>query len=181
MKKYLRFIILILIITPSYCFSQDPSCEFIISMGNIEDRKYDYKIIIQYDYEKENIGSIKAKLETRWEFEYSLPIESALLKSYSDNKILVGYISDYCYPNRNIENQLRIIIARKEKEKKHVELMYALCKLVPSRTEILIDQFQSGQRKCEIFEHHENYLNNKNVDYGHNQYLNLNTRKIYLK
>lgn len=59
--------------------------------------------------------------------------------------------------------------------------MYTLCKLVPSRTEILIDKFQSGERKSEIFEHQENYLNNKNVDYGHNQYLSLNTRKIYLK
>jgi len=181
MKQYFKLIILILITIPSYCFSQDPSCEFIINVENIDNIKYDYKIIIQYDYEKESIDSIKEKLETRWEFDYSLPIESAILKSYANNKILVGYISDYCYPNHNMENQLRIIIARKEKEKNDVELMYASSKLVPSRTEIIIKNFQSGKRESEVFEYLKEYVNKKNVDYGHQQYLVLNSRKIYVK
>lgn len=181
MRRYFRLIILILLTIPSYCFSQDPGCEFIITMGNIENNQFDYKIIIQYDYEKENIDSIKEKLKTNWELSYSPPIESSLLKSNSKNKILVGYLSDYCYPNNSIENQLRIIIARKEKGKNNVELMHTLCKLVPSRTEIFIQKFQRGERESEVFEYEEDYINYENVDYGHQQFMNLNSRKIYLK
>ncbi len=180
MKRYLRLIFFILIFIPSYCFSQDPSCEFIITLENVKNKHYDYKIIIQYDYEKENFDSVKKKLESNWEFSFRT-IESSLLKSNSNHKIIVGYLSDYCYPNSDIDNQLRIIIARKEKEHNNVELMYTLCKLVPSRTEIFIKKFQRGLRENEVFEYEEDYINNKNIDYGHQQYLNLNSRKIYLK
>jgi len=149
-------------------------------LENVKNKQYDYKIIIQYEHEKENIDSVKEKLESNWEFSFRT-IESSLLKSNSERKIIVGYLSGYCYPNSDIDNQLRIIIARKEKGKNIVELMYSFSKLVPLRTEIFIKKFQRGLRKSEVFEYEKDYMNNENVDYGHQQYLNLNSRKIYLK
>ncbi|WP_408040534.1 hypothetical protein [Tenacibaculum amylolyticum] len=150
-------------------------------MKNIQDDKYDYRILIQHNYKKENIDSIKKRMKTRGISNYSFQIESSLLKSDSNNKIIVGYTSSYCFPDRSIKNQLRIIIARKEKSKSDIELMYSLCKLAPGRTEIIVKKFEAGQRKCEVFEYQKDYLSKKNVDYGRNQYLNLKSRKIFLK
>lgn len=181
MKLYFKLTIFILIILPSHGFSQDPSCDFVITLENVQDNTYEYKTIIEYDYEKEDIDSIKEKIKTNWENKNWILMENTLLKSNSNNKILVSYLSDYCYPNQNIENQLRIIIARRKKGTNIIKLMYGMCKLIPHRTEIIIKKFKSGQRQCEIFEYKKDSLNNENVDYDHNQYLSLKSRKIYLK
>jgi hypothetical protein len=52
---------------------------------------------------------------------------------------------------------------------------------MPHRTEIIIKKFKSGLRECEIFEYEKDSLNNENVEFDRNQYLNLKSRKIYLK
>jgi len=181
MKLYSKIIILVLLSFPFYSFSQDPGCEFNVIIRNIDDTKYDYNILLEYDYEKVKIDSIRKGLESNWEFNSNIWVESSLLKSKANNKIIVGYLSDYCYPISSLKNQLRITIARKGRKEKDVELMYTTCKLVPGRTEILIEEFRHGQRENEVFEFHEDYLNNENVDYGHKQYLSLNSRKIFIK
>lgn len=170
-----------MLIMPSIGFAQDPSCEFIITIENVQDHSYDYKIIIQYDFEKESMDLIKQRITTYWDNKNWIPMETTVFKSNSNNRILVGYLSDYCYPNQNLENQLRIIIARRKKGTNTIKLMYSSCKLIPHRTEIIVKKFKSGQRDCEIFEYENDYFNNENVDYNRNQYLNLNSRKIYLK
>jgi len=181
MKFYFKLIILILCSYSLNCFSQDPSCQFVVNINDIDESKYDYKIIIDYQYDKEPIDAVKEKLYKNWELNYWGTVESSILKSNIGNKMLIGYKSDYCYPSNSITDQLRIIIARRKKGNTNIEFMYGLCPLVPSRTEIIIDTFKSGQRKCEVFEYEKDYVDAEHTDYGRKQHLSLKSRKVFLK
>lgn len=175
----LTFLLLFLVV-PIKMFSQDPNCELIVTLKEIDEHKYAYKLLVEFDYEKSPIDSIKIGLESVWNGWQG--IQSAILKTDSNKKILVGYISDYCYPRQDNTDQLRIIVARKRKRDNKIELMHSSSNLIAqTRTEIIIEKFKAGQKKTEIFEYERDYIEHEGNIKSYNQGLNLNKRMIYLK
>ena len=176
--KY-TIILFLFILVPFKIFSQDPNCEFLITLKSIDENKYSYKIIIEFDFEKRPIDSLKMSLKRVWNDWQSL--DSAILKTDTNKKIIVGYLSDYCYPRWENTDQLRIIIARKRKKDNKIELMYSSSQLIAQTpTEIIIEKFKNGKRKSEIFVYDKGYEDNAPFDQRNHGELNLKKRKIYL-
>lgn len=80
-----------------------------------------------------------------------------MFKSENGKEIISGYRDDYCYPRYDIEEQLRILVARKNKKTSEIEIMYATAPLGIGRTKIEIEKFISGKRELEIYSF-ENFL-----------------------
>lgn len=177
----LTLLLFLLLFVPIKIFAQDPNCEYIITLKGIKEHKYSYKLIVEYEYEKMPIDSIKTSLQRIWDGWQG--IQSSILKTNSNKKIMIGYLSDHCYPRQENTDQLRIIIARKRKRDNKVELMYSLSNLIPeTQTEIIIEKFKAGRRKSEVFVYEKDYVENEYRVSVYDRGINANNRKIiYLK
>lgn len=153
-SKMKNLIILISILITNFTFGQDPSCEYFLTFKDVQSDLYDYEILVEDDAEKQSVESIKKQFEGN----YSLKkLDCALFKSENGKEIISGFRDDYCYPNSEIEEQLRIIVARKNKKTTEIEIMYATAPLGTRRTKIEIEKFVSGKRDVEIYSF-ENFL-----------------------
>ncbi|AZQ44098.1 hypothetical protein [Nonlabens ponticola] len=138
------------LLAPSVAFAQDPSCEFIINLHNVDLEKYDYKFIIEHRHEKYDLVQLKEWLAADWDsFNNDKPY--SVLESEAGNQILMHYERGYCYPQSRNDDQLRITIARKNKRENTIELMNTSCSLMSGTTEIHASKFQIGKRDHEVF------------------------------
>lgn len=169
---------LLCFILPFLSLAQDPSCEFMITLKDIDHNKYDYNILLDYGYEKKPIKKIKKILKIDWKNYYN-DVKCAILKADNNKAILVGYSSNYCYPNGSKE-QLRVIVARKKKKGKKVKLMYASTDLLPRSNEIIISKFKKGKRKTNVYTFKEVYPSKSEPNYNQYKYRSLHSRKIYI-
>ena len=178
MKKVLSAILITIVIAPIIAFSQDPSCEYIISLKSVNDSVYSYKFIIEDDFNKQSLDSIREYVKkgmNNWN-----ETENAILESDKNQKLIIGHQSDYCYPNGK-KNQLRIIVARQNKIDNHVELMYSYATVQPFTTEILIPSFKEGERKTEIFTYKQRYPKDRPKKYEYKEYRIFHKRLILFK
>jgi hypothetical protein len=180
MKYFYQWLLLVVLALPTYSFSQDLSCEFIITLEQIDDQKYDYRLIVEHQYSKESIATVQQQLETNWQHAYAQHVKSAILQSGTEGKMLVGYTGGYCYPTYGDEQQLRLIIARKERATNTVELLYTTCKLMPNTTEFFVRNFKAGKRDSEVYTYHKIYTVDKHIDFSHIQRAALDATKIYV-
>ena len=131
-------------------FSQDPSCEYQATFRNVQTDLYDYLIIVDDENTDRSIRSIQKSLRKHWGDGNAL--QTALLRSETGKEILLGYRFYYCYPRYENTDQLRIVIARKDKQSNRIDLMFSSAPLRPGRTRIEVPGFQTGKRPCEVYE-----------------------------
>ncbi|WP_027127290.1 hypothetical protein [Gelidibacter mesophilus] len=143
-----NLIILISILTTNFTFGQDPSCEYFLTFKDVQSNLYDYEILVEDDAEKQAVENIKKQFEGNYSLE---KLNCALFKSENGKELISGFRDDYCYPRSDIEEQLRIIVARKNKNTSEIEIMYATVPLGTRRTRIEIEKFVSGKREVEIY------------------------------
>ncbi|MFP2996046.1 hypothetical protein ABN763_09045 [Spongiivirga sp. MCCC 1A20706] len=161
-------------------YLQDPGCETTVKLYDVQEEKYDYCIIIDYDHNTSTIEQIETELNNRWYDWHGT--KTILLRSNSNKKLLIGFRSGYCYPGGMNKDQLRVIIARKRKKDSKLELMHSRVALIAEeRTEFSVRKFKAGNREFEILEYDEDYGYNKNLVPQHDRYSYLRTRVIYLK
>lgn len=135
-------------------FGQDPSCEYFLTFKDVQSKLYDYEILVEDDAEKQSVENIKKQFQGNYSLE---KLDCALFKSENGKEIILGFRDDYCYPRSDIEEQLRIIVARKNKKTAEIEIMYATAPLGTRRTKIEIEKFVIGKREVEIYSF-ENFL-----------------------
>lgn len=156
--KHLLFIIVIL--TAHLTLSQDPSCEYHLTFKDVQSDLYDYEIIIEEQPEKLPIDTI-TKLLGNNVFQ---SLGFAFFKTQDGKEIILGFKSGYCYPNSEIEEQLRVIVARKNKKTEEIEVMFFTAPMV-IKTVIEIEKFQQGKREIDIYNYDrfvkENQDNNR--------------------
>ena len=172
-------IVLIISILPFIGFGQDPSCQYVVTIKNVQDSLYTYYIILEDDmYQRQALDSIVSNLKKGWDNWRN--VDGALLKSEHNRKALIGTFGGYCYPNAE-RDQLRIVIARKSKKYGNIELMYSYAPVKPFVTEVVVDNFYQGERENEIYEYTEGYGDDALQEYDFITYRTLHKRIIYLK
>lgn len=130
MKKLL---ILTAVLITNLAFGQDPSCEYFLTLKDVQSDLYDYEILVEDDAEKQYVENIKKQFQGNYSLE---ALDCTLFKSEKGKEIILGFRDDYCYPRSDIEEQLRIIVARKDKKTAEIEIMYATAPLGTRRTKI---------------------------------------------
>lgn len=160
-------------------FSQDTSCTFIIHLGNVAIDRYEYRFVTQTEYSNMPIETILSDAVK------GLPImgehlESGMAKS-GDKVQITTYLSDYCYPSKAVEKQLRIIVLRKKKCNGKIDFMYAESQLEAEKKVIIeINKFKCGKRKLDYYQYVERYHDSEGLDYGMEQTKELVATKIYI-
>ena len=104
----MRLILSAFILLFSYhSLGQDPSCELVITLKNVNVKKYSYKFFTDTEFNKIAINTISSHIKTGKTIgrEHT---ESSLSTAQDGKAIITTYYSDYCYPNPQIRNQLRI-------------------------------------------------------------------------
>ena len=176
----MRIIIVMFVLLSSLrTLAQDPSCQFAMTLKNVNTNKYSYRFFTDTDYNKISKDSITTYLKTGRTIgrEHT---ESSISKSTNGKSLITTYYSDYCYPNSAAKNQLRIIISRENIQTKEIDFMFVDCPLKSGKADIIVDKFQNGEREYEIYNTSEIYGDNKNIDYGREQKLQFSTIKIYI-
>lgn len=171
--------VLVMSILPFLGFCQDPSCQYVVTIKNVEDSLYTYYIILEDDnHQRQALDSIVSNLKRGWDNWQN--VQAALLEPEHNRKALIGTFGGYCYPNGE-KDQLRIVIARESKKNGNIELMYSYAPVKPFVTEVEIDNFHPGKRGNEIYEYREGYGDDAPQDYDFITYRALHKRIIYLK
>lgn len=156
---------------------QDPSCEYSLIFKDVQSDLYDYEILVEDDVEKPPMENIKKQFQGNYSME---SMDCALLKSESGTEIIIGFRDDYCYPNRDIQDQLRISIARKNKKTDEIDIMYATTPLRIGKTNIEIEKFVAGKREAEIYSFERFLKSTQNSSNWHNVVLQ-GTQTIIIK
>ena len=176
----MRLILSAFILLFSYhALGQDPSCELVITLKNVNVKKYSYKFFTDTEFNKIAINTISSHIKTGKTIGRELT-ESSLSTTQDGKAIITTYYSDYCYPNPQIRNQLRILISREHIKTGQVDFMFANCPLKDGKYNILVEKFRKGQRDYELYETMERYSDNENVDYGGDQRQELTKINIYI-
>jgi hypothetical protein len=172
-------IVLFVLLSSLRTLGQDPSCEYSITLQDVDINKYSYKFFTETDYDKIATDSIISYLKKGKNIgrEHT---ESTLSKATKGKSLITTYYSDYCYPNSSIKNQLRIIISRENKKTRKIEFMFTSCPLTAGKADIMVEKFQKGERECAIYNPTEIYNDNKYIDYGWEQKREFSTIKIYI-
>lgn len=58
-----NLIILILILTTNFTFGQDPSCEYFLTLEDVQSDLYVYEVLVEDDVEKQPVENIKNNLK----------------------------------------------------------------------------------------------------------------------
>ena len=177
----MRLILSIFILLFSYqAMGQDPSCEFIITLKNVNVKKYSYTFFTDKEYNKVSSNDISTNIKNEEQIG-NKHTESSLSKSEDGKSTITTYYSDYCYPSTKISNQLRIVIRRENIKTGHVDFLFADCPLKDGKSNIIVEKFHKGKREYEVYEMIGRYGDNENIDYGGNQRRELSTINIYIK
>lgn len=142
-----HLLLILVILTTHLAFSQDPSCEYQVTLNDVQSNLYDYEIILEDQYEKIPIDTIAKLLRNN----VSLSLGYAFFKTQDGKEIILGSKSGYCYPNSEIEEQLRVIVTRKNKETEKIEIMYFTAPMLIGKTVIEIEKFQQGKREVDMY------------------------------
>ncbi len=168
--------VLCLLLVPFIASAQDPSCEFIITLNEVDTNRYAYFFITQDRYEKESLSELKSVITKRL-FTRGLHTENTLLRSEQGTQLIRSRRRRYCYPSPRIKKQLRIIVARQDKERKRIEFMIGRSKLRSGQTNIMISQFERGKKNYELFEFEGRYQMEVN---GHSGSSDNNLLRAYV-
>lgn len=171
-------IVIFFLLSSLRVLGQDPSCTFAITLKNVDINKYSYRFFTETDYKtsKDSITIYLKEGKTIGE-EHT---ESSISKSTNGKSLITTYYSNNCYPKWGAKNQLRIIISRENKKTREIDFMYTNCPLAPRKVDVIVDKFQKGERKYEIYNTREIYSDNKNFDYGPDQNYEFSKIKIYI-
>lgn len=140
-----NLIILISILVTNFAFGQDPNCEYLVALKQIETEKYEYRFFL------EDQGFEEVPLEYYYEkFTSSgFPNNSETVKSKNGNElVLIHKFYSHCFDNQKYE--LRVVIGRINKKTKKIEFMYTKKPVEESYTEIIFKKFKKGQQKAKI-------------------------------
>lgn len=176
----MRLILSTLLLLFSYhSFGQDPSCELVITLKNVNVKKYSYRFFTDTAFNTSATNTIASHVKTGKIIGHE-HTESALSKTQDGKSIITTYSSDYCYPNSQIKNQLRILIRRVHIKTGEIDFMFADCPLKNGKYNIFVEKFRKGQRDYELYETMERYSDSENVDYGGDQKRELTKVNIYI-
>lgn len=126
-------------------FGQDPNCEYLVALKQIETEKYEYRFFL------EDQGFEEVPFEYYYEqFSSSgFPNNSETVKSKNGKKlVLIHKFRSHCFDNQKYE--LRVVIGRIDKKTKKIEFMYTKKPVETSYTEIIFKKFKEGQQKAKI-------------------------------
>lgn len=138
---------LLIVITTQMAWSQDPSCEYVITIEQTTDSLYAYSLYIE-DTPLESTDVIVAFLEKEETLQTYGQME--VFASVEGGEKLVIYYGTYCYP-LGTADQLRLFISRQHKVTGDIEVMYTTAPVVSGLTDIHFPDFREGERSNTIY------------------------------
>ncbi|MDO1501295.1 hypothetical protein Q2T40_14255 [Winogradskyella maritima] len=179
--KQVRYFLHIVVFSSLTLQAQDPSCNYVVNISEINTNKYDYQIFVHDNKEKVSINNLKKILQTNWSDYDNGKLYQTVLTSNKGKELLIAYSRNYCYDYpSNEKNKIRIVISRKLKRNSKIKLMYAKFPMHYETTEINIQSFSSGERNIEEIAYKPT-KNDRFESSGFQYFLSVLPRKIYIK